>query len=127
MSNKTYRSTKSKHMEKLCIKVITTSELKFFVDTFFATHCINDLLRVTRSVLGNMKPDLFCTARACVKVMTSHFWYGASNPVSKSFINGIIIFKIKTTFLQDLQIVWYVVLMSTNRLSGIKVSEKKTG
>ena len=27
------------------------------------------------------------------------------------------------TFLQDLHIVWYVVLMLTNRLSGIKVSK----
>ena len=35
------------------------------------------------------------------------------------------IFQTKTTFLQDLHIVWYLILMFTNRLSGIKVSEIK--
>ena len=34
-------------------------------------------------------------------------------------MDGIIIFETKTTFLQDLRIVWYAVLMFTNRLSGI--------
>ena len=55
----------------------------------------------------------------CVKVRASYFQYGPSNPVSKLFINDIIIFQTKATFLQGLHIVWYVVLMFTNRLSGI--------
>ena len=32
---------------------------------------------------------------------------------------GIIIFETNTTFLRDLHIVWYVVLMLRNRLSGM--------
>ena len=68
--------------------------------------------RVTRFVLGTMTPGLFRTADL------------ASNPVSKSFINDIIIKK--TTFLQDVYIVCYVFLMFTNRLSGIKVAENRT-
>ena len=51
---------------------------------------------------------------------------GPSNPVSKTFIDGIIIFQAKTTFLQDPHIVWHMIIMFTNRLSGIKVSENGT-
>ena len=54
-----------------------------------------------------------------MKVRDSYFLQGPSNPVSKSFINGIIIFQPKTTVLQDLHIAWYVVLMFTNYLPGI--------
>ena len=50
-----------------------------------------------------------------------------SNPVSKSFINGIIIFQTTTALLQDLQIVSYVVLIFTNRLSAILVFENRAG
>ena len=42
-------------------------------------------------------------------------------------LDGIIIFQTKVTFLKDLHIVWYVVLIFANRLSYIKVSENKTG
>ena len=70
------------------------------------------------AVLGNTKPDLLCELGPCAKVRASYFQYGPSNPVSKSFINGII-FQTKTASLQDLHIVWYVVLMFTNRLSDI--------
>ena len=42
-------------------------------------------------------------------------------------LNGINTFQTKTTFLQDLHIVWYVVLIFANRLSGVKVSENRTG
>ena len=59
--------------------------------------------RVTRSVLGNTKPDLLRTAPSlrgsCVKVRPLYFWYRSSNPLSKSFINGMVIFQTKTTFL----------------------------
>ena len=56
-----------------------------------------------------------------------YFLVRSEYPVSKSFVNGIIVFQINTTFLQDLHIVWYKVLMFTNRLSGIQVFENRTG
>ena len=42
-------------------------------------------------------------------------------------LDGIIIFQTKVTFLKDLHIAWYVILIFENRLSCIKVSENKTG
>ena len=41
-------------------------------------------------------------------------------------LDGIIMFQAKTAFLQDLHIVGHMILMFTNRWSGIKVSDNKT-
>ena len=61
---------------------------------------------------------------SCIKVRALYF----GHRLSKSFLYGIIIFQTKTNFLQDLHIVWYVVLIRfINRLSGIKLSGNKTG
>ena len=59
----------------------------------------------------------------------SYFQYGPSNLVSKSFIRWHHNVLNKNDFLARPagHIVWYVVLMFTNRLSDIKVSENKTG
>ena len=46
-------------------------------------------------------------------------------PLVNHLFYGLIIFKPKTTFLQDLPVVWYVVLMFTNPLSGIEMSERQ--
>ena len=48
-------------------------------------------------------------------------------PLVNRLLYGIIIFQTKTTFLQDLHIVWYVISMFTNRLYEITVSENGTG
>ena len=55
------------------------------------------------------------------------FSYGPSNPVSKSVIAWHHHFQTKMTLLQNVHIVWCVALMLANRLSGIKVSEIRTG
>ena len=59
----------------------------------------------------------------------SYFQYGPSNLVSKSFIICHHNVLNKNNFLAGPAgyIVWYGVLMFTNRLSDIKVSENKTG
>ena len=66
------------------------------------------------------------TTTAVGKNESFEFLARTEYPLSKSFINGIIIFEVKTTFLQDLHIVWYMILMFTNRLFDIKVSENET-
>ena len=85
--------------------------------------CINDLLIGFLSPYYEIRIPIFSYGPSlrgpCIKVRASYFSYGPSNLVSKSFIDGIIIFQTKATFLQDLHIAWYVVLMFTNRLFGI--------
>ena len=41
ISNKTYISTESKEVRKLCSKVMNGSELKFFMDTFIQGHPVH--------------------------------------------------------------------------------------
>ena len=65
----------------------------------------------------------------CVKVRASYFQYGSSNLVSKSFIRCHHNVLNKNDFFARPtgHIVWYVVLMFTNLVSDVKVSENKTG
>ena len=74
-----------------------------------------------------MKPDFFRTVRRpYVKVKGRTSNTDRVTRLVNSLLYEIIIFQTKTTFLQDLHIVWYMVLMFTNSLSVIKVFENRT-
>ena len=111
---------------------VRTSKYRALNFTVRPLHPVNNnnlLTGATRSVLGNTKPDLLVQpelARAVHKSKGFVFLVRTKQPVSKSFLYGIIISQTKTIFLQFLHIVWQVILMCTNSLSDIKVSENNT-
>ena len=59
--------------------------------------------------------------------MTSQSRFYRTTQSVNILLDDIIIFPTTQTFLQDLHIVRYMILLFTNRLSSIKVSENRTG
>ena len=90
--------------------------------------CTNDLLTGLLGPYWEIRSPIFLVRpEPRVKVRLRISSTDRVTQLVNRLLDGIIIFETKTTFLQDQHNVWYVVLMFTNRLYDLKVSENKTG